>query len=306
MKQNLTLAAIFILLFSACEKEDQADPVSDEIFPVSFIVTNVNQTVVDYPPFTKAAPKTEDEFINHLWFFVYTSDGNLSWYTYQDQWIVMENDAFGDVHLDLPKGDFKLVVFGAKNHLSFPDSLSYSTAYLRHHRPWEAGDIFYKELPFTVTGEEIVGPVKIERISSLVEFNMMETATDLELSYDLLCRTVIRFPFDKNGTYEYDWFMLPLVEGQFESWKQRNIVFRSIILPPRGDSFDLLAYLNTYGPRAHTDEFKLEGIYVYPNKKTIVTGSLLNNKAYQNFYVDVDSTYADTTYIHTDDITRVY
>lgn len=308
MKQNLLLTGALLLgSVAGCSDEDPPQPElsNNEIYPVSFTVGNLSQIIEDYPERQPEAPvKTEDDFINFIDFFVYDSEGELAAIRQQDQYVIGEIDHFGDAHFLLPKGDFKLIVVGSQYDMKYTDSTKYSTTYMVS--AYRTGDIFYKELDFKVTGEEIIESVKVERIVGMLEFQLTETPTDLVAGLYFIYRTVVGFPFDKDRPCEYTWTDMPQISGQLIPWQSSLLVFRGLVLPDRSGKFDTEPILTVHQARANAYDKYLKGVIVQPNKKTIVTGSLVNSNLYHNFYVDADSVYGDTTYINTDDLEITY
>lgn len=314
MKPDLLSSAILAsALLLACNKEEVPEPQQPEAekYSVTFRVGNLDQYIEDLPDKLTEQLGQDDNYINFIDFFIYDAEGELTRSSQQEDWTVEFPPEFGylygEAHFWLEPGNYKLVVFGTEKDQKYLDSTAYSTAYLALNYENAIGDIFYKEVPFTVTGAELIDTVRLDRIVGQVEFHLTERLDPIVKHMSFYMETVDKFPFDPDNNHRISWTYADLIEGEFKPYLTENFLWRATILPDRSGKFDTKTILTVDGPKSFiVEQRSLKGVFAYPNKKTVIRGSLWNNKPLQNFYIEADSTYGETIYIDADDLEWTY
>lgn len=202
---------------------------------------------------------------------------------------------YGELSMELPIGNYKLIVVGSMGKTVFRDSAQYTTAYLAPSGGID--DLFYKEIQFQVTGNSDVNEtINLERIVGNLEVKLTESVSDLWADVIVHVATTIRYPFDPNGTYESERIFLPLISGQILPWTTQNFVLRGYLLPDRSGQFDTAPYIEIQGQRMGNIGFKdfSNPIVISPNRKLIIEGSVTGAYKYQHFTVSADSTWTGT------------
>lgn len=290
--KHLILAVLFLGLVS-CKKEIDPDPVNEAKYDVTFKVTNFDVEVADYERQPEDVNHV-DSYLTDICFLVYDEAGDLVFYqNHQKDYPGLENYFFDQTHLTLESGEYKLIAVGAQGDIYFVDSAKYSTAYLVPG----LREVFYNEHPFTVVDHAVKDTIEIDRINSILEFQLTETPDWHYLDLFIEYSSVKAFPLDKNNEAMIGGYRMPHISGEFVQYETHSMIFRGYVVPDCSGNFDPDVWITAVGPRSNADFFQVDGLIVLPDKKVVVSGSVTGNTNFYSMYVTADSTYSDTTYV---------
>ncbi|MGK9124562.1 FimB/Mfa2 family fimbrial subunit [Olivibacter sp. SA151] len=306
----LLLFIILSIYLTGCNKTTDLVPAKDEkLYDATFKTTgfNIKSEPMGNGQMQKVASRqstatvqSEDavqKYLEKLDYFLYDETDQLLQHRSQLRKVALPPYAyFGETAFTLPIGNYKLIVVGSMGTTVFRDSAQYNTAYLAPSKAME--DIFYKEIQFEVSGTEDVNEtINIERIVGSLEVKLTESVNDIWGDRPIVyATTIVKYPFNPNGTHESDVYFLPFISGQVIPWTTQNFVLRGYILPDRSGHFNVDPFIEIRGQRSGNIAYKdfPNDIVISPNKKLIIEGSVTGEHKYQHFTISADSTWADT------------
>lgn len=101
--------------------------------------------------------------------------------------------------------------------------------------------------------------------------------------------SVVKYPFDPNGPYKSARVMLPHISGVAQQGSIITFVHRGYIIVNRSGKFDVQPDLYLRGPRFDFAGKELTDIILKPNRKVVLSGSILEGA--QQFSISTDTTW---------------
>lgn len=260
----------------ACNKSSTAPHESDKPDKT----TSTSATVRKYPVrFNMADVDVSDgrianrempvrNYLHYLFYRAYDSTGRLASEIVQDSVVAYVGPEFGVINDSLPAGDYTIVVIGAQfNSLELNNDTLLSTFQLftRHE------DVCLKKFNITVSEQDsVVAPIKLERITGVLEINLKDTLhPEVKMEKVYVDSTYLHMQI---ATGE----LQSSITDFFPSWGSLAYPYSFSIGYLGSNTSHTVTIVGCDINEQPIVQKVVTGVYIYPNRKTILTGKLFD------------------------------
>ncbi|MEX6691027.1 hypothetical protein QTN47_26195 [Danxiaibacter flavus] len=207
-------------------------------------------------------------YLHYLSYRAYDSTGRLISKIVQDSILAYAGPDFGVINDSLPVGDYTIVVVGAQYYsVEFYDDtlLSRFNLFTRHE------DVCLKKFNITVSEHDsIAAPIKLERITGVLEINLKDTLhPEVKMEKVYVDSTYLHMQI---ATGE----LQSSITDFFPSWGSLAYPYSFSIGYLGSNTTHTVTIVGCDINEQPVAQRVITGVYIYPNRKTILTGRLFD------------------------------
>lgn len=298
-----TLSILLICAFISCSKETYVNPypTTPKEYNVQFNVAPFNVSYANMSTQENnhvvlgGSNDVNTGYIRNIYIAAYDVNGSLATVLSQQY----GQADFGSFNTKLNPGNYTLVIAAGNmpwssfsdpgnNYISnnnFPGLLSNLYIGSTHFATDSLGDVFYYKQPITISKDTSFNNLVLSRLTGAFQINLLDS-----IPAGSFFKVTV-----KNAPYRYNVGLDVLQTSAQNNWYfnyySNNYPFYCL-----GSSNPLTMELNVskYNPSTYTTETiyskTVTNVYIYPNKKTILTGKI-NDAANANMPISVDTSF---------------
>lgn len=302
MKFSLYYLMLFVIVLSACKKDDQKKKEVDaQLHQVTFHVPGFSQqlTVFDVNKSSKktysAATDTLKAHAGVIYCIIYDATGKIINSIKQDS----TNSNFGTIVSNLPAGNYTAGIAAGHANLRLVGNFLLQTVSQDSRNVSFQIDAFYKKIPITVTNADVTYPVTLSRIVGQLQINIADALPANATNLTFRIKDYYGYRFDTfNGvptvallrTLQSDPYYTYSQQINSSEWGTTNHKLNLFIL---NTTTPFTVSLSCAG-----SEVVIPNVTCQQNQLTILTGNLFGGNSGTGSNVAVDTTWHATTTVH--------
>ncbi len=297
---SITSLVFFSVFFIACSKNQDVQQPSHNDQPTELlqkhtVAFNLNNFKVSYNERQANKEVAAKDYLTILSIVAFDSAGNHA-NSFIHNTVGGDMQTFGRLSLQLTPGTYTFMIEGTAKEQQqlFTDFLQLNTARLMtslSHDDLHGSDVFYKKFTFTVADRDTtIETVRLDRLTGLLEVQFTDTLPENVERVDVKA-------YDAPFSYYVNEDSVRWRDSMFVGRIARNTVVDSLKVNNYffGTNSPMTVVIKAYDKDGNfMYEKKVENVFVYRNKKTVLKGKLYPTNLSIDVPVTVDPDYADT------------